>query len=253
MINKKNLNISDKDTLIKISSIIDKINLTKNKDIPFVTCFLTPLELSITLDILNKNFIKYKVFGGYNNATRNKVCFYVFESEYNFNIDIIKITYNKKFSRELSHSDFLGSILGLGISRDLVGDIIINNSTYIFLDNSISDYILANYEYVGKTKVKVEKNNEFQLPIETKEIANFSFSSLRIDTVISSVFNISRNTSKELIEKDRVFRNYMVVNNCNKTIEEGDIISVRSYGKFQFIEETGTTKKGKVRGDIFIY
>lgn len=253
MIDKKNLKIQDKDILIKIAGIVDKINLTILKDIPNITCFLSPLELSIVLELCEKENIKYELFGGYTNATRNKVLFYSHKQDFNPNINILKIDYNKKFSNNLTHSDYLGSILGLGITRDLVGDIIIGKYVYIFVDTNISDYILANYVYVGRIKVKVELTRDIQIIETERKIINLSFSSLRIDTVISSVFNISRSLSKELIEKERVFKNYMVVVDGNRIIKNGDVISVRSYGKFQFVEETGISKKGKIRGDIYLY
>lgn len=253
MIDKKNLNIKDKATEMKIYAIIDKINLTILKNITSITTFLTPLELSIVIDICEKNHVKYKVFGGFENATRNKVVFYSFEETFDFNIEIIRIDYNKKFSKNLSHSDFLGSVLGTGIKRELIGDILINEYVYIFVDTAIADYILVNYENVGRTKIKTQLVESAIAIEEKRDIQNLSFSSLRVDTVISAVFNISRNTSKELIEKERVFKNYAIVNDCTKNIKEGDIISVRSYGKFQFIQETGTSKKGKIRGDVSIY
>ncbi|MFV0503470.1 MAG: RNA-binding protein [Lachnospirales bacterium] len=241
---------------MKISKTMDKVNLTIMKNIKTVTEFLSPMELSDVLKEVLYEKVKYKIYGGYEDSERNKIAFSSeFEEIYNwdFSICILQIKYNKKFYKELKHPDVLGSVLGLGISRDLIGDILIGEDIYIFVDEKISDYILMSLEYVGRTKVWCERIEEISYKKKECEVINFGVNSLRVDVVIAAIFNLSRSVAKELIDKEKVFLNYNVVNSVSKVLNEKDVASVRGYGKFQFLEETGLSKKGKIRIDVKMY
>ena len=104
--------------------------------------------------------LKIKAFGGYDDAERVMFAMfpdYMDEDEIIFPIDAVRISYNSKFSSSLSHRDFLGSILGLGIERIKVGDILVyDGEALCFSDSSISQYIVSNLERVGHTKVTAQ-------------------------------------------------------------------------------------------------
>ena len=155
-----------------------------------------------------------------------------------FPVDAVKITYNSKFSSALSHRDFLGSILGLGIERVKIGDILVyDGEAYCFADSSISSYIAANLEKAGRTKVsaKITDLNLVKLPEKRIDVKNVTVSSLRADTVFGAV-----------IRAERASVNWCTVKSVSDTIKEGDVLSLKGSGRGVLMEIGGTTKKGRI-------
>ena len=123
----------------------------------------------------------------------------------------------QKFADELSHRDFLGALMNLGIKRELLGDIIVkDNCGYILCLEHIAPYICENLERVRHTSVKCEKSN---LPNDLKnepEPTEIFAASKRIDVVIAAVYNLSRNETSKLIKAEKVFVNSrLVTSNSN--------------------------------------
>lgn len=195
--------------------------------------------------------IGVRAFGGYDDAER--VIFalypdYMDGEDIFFPVDAVKITYNPKFSSSLSHRDFLGSILGLGIERAKVGDILVYDSeAYCFADASVSSYITANLERVGHTKVSAETADMslVRLPEKKIEVRNVTVSSLRADTVFGAVFGKSRSETQELIKAERASVNWSTVKSVSDIIKEGDVLSLKGSGRGILMEIGGTTKKGR--------
>ncbi len=154
-----------------------------------------------------------------------------------------------KFSDTLTHRDFLGSLIGLGIKRETLGDIIIkDNVGYLFCLESISKFIIDNLIKVRHTSVSCTlcdnlPDNILPEPKEKMVIV----SSLRLDGIISAVYNISRSKSSALIDSEKVFVNGKLTVSSSKNIEINDIISVRGYGRFRCTEILGDTRKGRTR------
>lgn len=253
MINKYDVlnSIYDKDTKIEISKIFDKVEFTQNTTLSSSTHFLTPNILSKALEIFSKSDLSIDIFGGYENAQRCILCFHEANTAItnaDFNIDVLEITYNKKYSKELTHSDFLGSIMALSIKREFIGDIIVQDDVcYIFVCNTMSEYIINNLNKVGRTNVKIKKtdtNNEFfQKPPEQLKT---SVTSTRIDCIISKIFNVSRSEVKDFINNGKVFVNWTEINDISKIIKNDDIVTLRGYGRIKFLQSVGTSKKGKI-------
>ena len=185
--------------------------------------------------------------GGFEESER-KVLIVGTENEEDFEqfLTIICIESNEK----LEHRQVLGSILGTGVKREVVGDIIIkDNYSNVVVLKEIAKYILQNLEKVGREKVKVKainKDSIIQVEKKFKEIKT-TVASLRLDAVISACYGISRELSSKLVEGEKVSLNYKVVTNTSKQIEEGDLISVRGYGRFEVAEVLGNTRKDRVR------
>ncbi len=196
--------------------------------------------------------LNFSTFGGYSEAERNMIALfpdYFNEEDIFFPIGAVKITHNTKFSSGLSHRDFLGSILGLGIERSRVGDIVVlDDAAYCFAEEEIASYIAANLEKTGRTKVKAEKADisEIKLPEKKMDIKNITVSSLRADTVFGAVFGKSRSEAQEMIRGERASVNWSVVKSVSDVIDEGDILSLKGSGRGKLIEVGGTTKKGRL-------
>ena len=154
---------------------------------------------------------------------------------------------NKKFADELSHRDILGALMNLGIERNCIGEIKLdNNNAYIYVVNRISNYILDNLNKIKHTQIKTSILEE--LPKEIKpnlKEERFTVTSLRLDLIIAKAYNISRSQSLELFRTKKIYVNSRNSENNSLIINDGDIISVRGFGKFIFVKSLGVNKKRK--------
>lgn len=160
-----------------------------------------------------------------------------------------------KFAENLSHRDFLGAIMNLGIERSTVGDIFLQDrEAIVFCQESISSYLTENLIQVKHTHVKcaiAEAAEHLQAPIT--EAISVSVSSARIDAVISKVYNVARSQSLELFRAGRIFVNGRMVENNSYALKTGDAVTVRGFGRFTYIGVQGETRKGKTRIRIEVY
>lgn len=198
----------------------------------------------------------YTLYGGYKNAERCVIGFGDYADDYLFPICCIKIEpAQQKFADKLNHRDFLGSLMNLGIKRNTLGDIIIeNNIGYLFCLNSISEYIIQNVKRIKHTTVKCEildSTPEFvnKLP-DSEEIITSSF---RVDAIISAIFKLSRNQATQLINQEKVFINSKVAYKESLILKENDVVAVRGFGKFIFCKPLRETKKGRNIVEVRIY
>lgn len=223
---------------------------SQNRGIYFYSDFLNMYEQTILLDEIKTGVALY---GGFADAERKIACFgneNEFGYEPNPPIKIICIKpLSKKFSDDLSHRDFLGSLIGLGIKRETLGDIIITeNVGYVFCLDSISQFIIDNLFKVKHTSVSCEicdsiPENAMPKPKEQVTIV----SSMRLDVGISAIYNISRSKSSALVDGEKVFINGRLTTSPSKSIELGDTVSVRGYGRFRYIDILGSTRKDRTR------
>ena len=225
------------------AKILDKIKQYEKTGEIAVTNFLDPREIIEYENLYYK--VPHYLDGGFDNSERKILVIGKEEKseEDNF-IIMLKITSNEK----LSHREVLGSILGTGIKRDVVGDIVIyENIAYVYVANEISKYIIQNLDKVGREKVKISKCNEtIEIVDDSKEI-NTTLSSLRLDSAISACYGLSREVSAELIKNNKVKLNYIETTNVSKSIKEDDLISVRGYGRFTIFKIVGETRKSRIR------
>jgi RNA-binding protein YlmH len=177
--------------------------------------------------------------------------------EKNYPISAFKIEpLQKKFSEDLSHRDYLGAILNLGIERCKMGDILVEKDhAILFIHHSLQTFIQDELTRIRHTSVKtnVISVNELQYRPNTKEILG-TVSSLRLDGLLSLVFGSSRSKLVAFIENGKVFVNGKLITSNGYQIKNNDIISVRGLGRFQFKEILSQTKKGRyyVALDLYI-
>lgn len=150
----------------------------------------------------------------------------------------------------LTHRSVLGSVLGLGIKREMIGDIIVqNNLCDIIVSKNIAEYILNNLKFVGHEKVEVKEISldEVVVPEDFSKEIKTTVSSLRLDNIISAGYGISREKSSSLVKGEMVKLNHVVVKSAVKLIHEGDLISVRGKGRLEIREICGTSKSGRIK------
>ena len=161
----------------------------------------------------------------------------------------IQIEGNFKF-KSISHKDYLGSLLSLGIKREKIGDIVIHeNFCQVIVSFDICDFILMNLEKVSNNNVKLKEISREDIIYSKPKYKDVSFTvtSSRIDCIISGLYNISRQESSKLINNEKVQVNYEKITSCSKEIKAGCLISVRGKGRSQITSIGGLTKKGKIK------
>ncbi len=200
------------------------------------------------------------LFGGMEDCERLMLGFCAPEEELlpeQFPICAIRIRRkNKKFGQSgLSHRDYLGSLLGLGIDRGKLGDILVSEDEAVcFAAAEIVPYICTTLEQVSKTAVVAEEceadGAEFAKKTETKRI---TVASLRLDAVAGEVFHLSRAKVQGLIGAEKAAVNWAAVTNASHLLKAGDTVSLRGFGRFRVGEAGGRTKKDKLVLEIEQY
>ena len=203
--------------------------------------------------------LAFTLFGGAPETERKMIRFgnpEDFGYDEDFPISVIKIEpKSQKFADKLTHRDFLGAILNLGIERKLIGDIaIIDNVGYVFAKSDITDYIVSSLTTVKRTAVNAKIENA--LPdgeLFRTERVKIQVSSERLDSVIAKVYSLSREDAQSLFKKRLVFVSGKLIESVSYTPKSRDVISVRGFGRFIYIGVCGTSKKGKLNVDVDVY
>ena len=221
------------------------------RDVPTNTDFLNLNEQTIFQSISGMlPPVRFVLSGGFESSDRKVVCFLPsYEEELSLPpYDCVKIEpLNRKFAEELSHRDYLGAIMNLGIERSLLGDIVIKDGTaYVFILKKMSRYLTENLTMIRRTSIVaevIEDAGELLKP-EFEEIQG-TVSSIRLDSIVALCGRLSRTKASAYIESEKVFVNGQVITNVSRSLKDGEIISVRGIGKFKFEAAGGQTKKGR--------
>lgn len=205
------------------------------------------------------SYVPYQLWGGYQDAERVMLRFggeELMGYEEEFPISCLKVSpVSAKFADALTHRDYLGALMNLGIERDRLGDILIaGTEAFIFCTSGMADFITENLVKVKHTSVSCSSAGGI-LPdpdCDCEELA-IQVSSGRIDGVVSKVYRLSRGDGAELFRQKKVFVGGKPCENTSRLLKSGDVVSVRGYGKFEFLGETGVSKKGKLNVAVRSY
>lgn len=176
--------------------------------------------------------------------------------EEDFPISCIKIEpVMEKFSEPLSHRDYLGALMNLGIDRATLGDIIIVEKTaFLFCAGKMAPYLLENLSQIKHTHVKCSLTTDFPPSAITRlERSSVLVSSERADGIIAKLYHLSRSQVITLFQSQKVFVNGRVFENNSGALKTGDRVSVRGFGKFIYQGKSYETKKGKLSVDADLY
>ncbi|MBE6005469.1 MAG: RNA-binding protein [Lachnospiraceae bacterium] len=212
------------------------------------------------------NSTRYIIYGGHPDSDRNVICFlpsYMTEDDFlnsePVTGDIIKclhiVPLNHKFADILSHRDFLGSLMNMGIERDQIGDILVEESeAFVFVLSEISEVIAKELTRVKHTSVKCNIVSPSECSVEPRftEISG-SVASERLDAVVAMVFHISRGKTQDIIRAENVLVDGRTVTDPGYDLKPGEKVSVRGYGKFIFEEMGNVTKKGRFYAHVKLY
>ena len=233
--------------------------ISYQREIVTYSDFLNLNELNILHTTPKQEFYScYETFGGYEHSERQMVAFLpdalCFDKDYP--ISILKIEpIQKKFAEELTHRDYLGAILNLGIERCKLGDILVQeDGAILFTHRSLENFITEELCRVRHTQVRVStiQEKDFEYKPNLKEIKG-TVPSLRLDSLLSLAFSSSRSKLVAYIENGKVFVNGKLVTSNGYQVKENDIISVRGLGRFQYKELISKTKKDRLYVTIYLY
>ncbi|MDE7341834.1 MAG: hypothetical protein K2N80_14985 [Lachnospiraceae bacterium] len=176
-----------------------------------------------------------------------------------------------KFADKLTHRDFLGAIMNLGIERSTIGDIFVQGQEdgqgqsglqrmnsgqcgILFCQQSIVPYLLENLHQIKHTNIKCQVvSGEIILQSTEPEKITIVVSSARIDSIIAKLYHISRSQSLALFGAGRIFVNGIAMENNSYQLKKDDAVTVRGYGKFLYYGQAGETKKGKEKISVGVF
>ena len=218
-----------------------------------LTDFLDPREQEIVSSIIGQNGeVQFSLNGGHPNAERKRAFIfpdYMTPSEGDFQLTAFEIQYAQKFL-SIEHRHVLGALMNIGLKRSKYGDIsIVGKDVFIVISKEIADFVKMELKDIGKASISLKDIPIQQVKLETEkwEEASTTASSLRIDTIISSVYNFSRQKAQMLIQGQKVKVNWKLIDQTSFECEQGDVISVRGFGRSKLVSIDGKTKKEKYR------
>ncbi len=251
---------TEKEKEFFIKRIYDLADISLARQAYTYTNFLSPLEQDYFLSCCNDfSSIGYQLWGGCRSCLRKLV---IFGSESNIGYPLsspIRILHiapkAPKFAEELSHRDFLGSLMALGIDRGLTGDIIIRGQeAWVYVLDNAADFIVENLSLVRHTTV-VCNEVEGEIPeLEIKyQTLSANLASERLDLIISAITGEKREDAKRLLADQKVFVNGRLAENSGKSLKAGDEITIRGFGKFIYDGIHSESRKGRLNIKIRKY
>lgn len=225
------------------------------------TDFLSPEEQSVLRQarLLPPPGVRMVFCGGFDGAEREIAVFlpdYAEEDDEEVRglLSVIRADCSEKAhasssGRAPGHGDYLGSLLGLGISRGVVGDILVReDGADILVLADIADYIVQNYRSAGRAALSVSRHDVADLivPAGGKQEQSCSVASLRLDSVVSAAFGVPRARAQEAIRSGLVFVDHILAEKPDIRLEDGSLIAVRHRGRVRITEIGGTSRKGRI-------
>lgn len=249
-----------------LSQIKDKIAECEKNSMITSTDFLDLRKQGIAVAYLKKQKgIKWQLYGGYEDAERKVVVFlpfyvddlFSFIEENPENEPFVTFRANKDNFSTLSHRDYLGALTGLGIKREKLGDIIVDDKgCFFFAKDSVASFINQNFSSAGRGTItisKVDVKPDFSKNISVREICCF-VATPRLDAVVSGVYSLSRSKAAEFVERGVVFVNDEQILKPDFRIKIGDKLVLKGKGRALVKDDSSKSKKGRIAlvVDLFI-
>jgi RNA-binding protein YlmH len=234
-----------------LARVLDKFEQMDRRSVPTSTGFLSPREQQLSRDLLRAAGAgdRFRFDGGYEEAER-KIALFLPEwmEEPEESLAFLRATCHGADSA-LTHRDMLGSLMGLGVTRERVGDILVGeDSVDVVVSPTLSDFLLGEWQSAGRVKLTVQQIDRAELSVpqaKTKQIRD-TVSSLRLDAVVSTAFSLSRGRAGELIGAGKVNLDHVPCLKPDKLLTEGAVLTARGLGKAKLVQVGGLSKKGRI-------
>lgn len=220
-----------------------------------LTPFLNPRERHIVSLLMgDRTDIKVAAEGTFDRAEKKRLVIapsFMEIGEDDFEIALLQVTFAKKFVT-LRHKDLLGALLSAGLERSVFGDIVTDENkglAQVAIDKRQVPYVLSQIDSIGKVTAdwtEVSFSDALIKEVEGKE-EFLLLSSLRLDTVVATAFNLSRQEAKDLVLSGFVAVNWATSNQLDRIIRSKDVISVRKKGRISLQSLAGHSKRDKIK------
>ncbi|WP_186566749.1 RNA-binding protein [Lawsonibacter celer] len=240
---------------VLLSRVLDKLELTRQRNIPSHTCFLSPTQRVSAESLLNAcGHPKHLFFGGYEGAERT-ICVFLpdWQEPEDWLADpdgpVRALRASFPAGSGLTHRDFLGAVLGLGLDREKTGDLLVGESGCdLLVLEDVAEFLLLHLDQAGRVRLKLAPLPLDQVeppPVQVRQIRD-TVATLRLDAVAASGFSLARGKAADLICAGRVQLNHRECVKPDRAVGQGDVISCRGLGKCVVKEVGGPSKKGRI-------
>jgi len=247
---------------LTLARLLDQSSVAEGRGIPTHSAFLTPEERAEAERLLARLSPQKHLFSGGFSAAERQLCAFLpdWMDEEDWICDedcpVCALSITVPPMAELSHRDYLGSLMALGISREKFGDILqTDDGAQLILLRELLPMVESQWEKVGRYPLTLCRLSLDEIsPKEAmRKAVRDTVSSLRLDSVVASGFSLSRARAAELIEQGRVLRNHYPCEKPDQAVLEGDVFSCRGMGKFVLQRAEGKSKKGRILLEIERY
>lgn len=245
-----------------LARVLDRMERAENRSVPCATQFLTPAQQAAAGPLLAAcGHPKHLFFGGYPGAER-AVCAFLPDwlepedwcADEENPVGAVECLFPP--NAELSHRDLLGGLMGIGLTREKAGDILVleDRAQIVALKEAVP-IILSQFEQAGRYRLKLREiplSGLTPAPVEVKLVKD-TVATLRLDAVLSSGFSISRGKAADLISGGRVSVNHRECTKSDRAVAQGDVLTCRGLGKCVLKTVGGQSKKGRIIIEIERY
>ncbi|MHB8918997.1 MAG: YlmH family RNA-binding protein [Desulfocucumaceae bacterium] len=238
----------DKTLLARVADMAEAVLHTRQPD---VTHFYDPYHTGLIVSALKPVAgLACRSDGGYLGSERQRVVIcpdYMDPADADSRLGFLSISGSFHGSRP-GHRDYLGSLLGLGLKREKMGDILVNEGgAHAVVAAEVVQYIRGSLSGVGRWEVSVQEIEAGDLKLQEEKVREISatVSSMRLDSLAAAGFGVSRTKMAEFISAGRVNLNWQVKASPSQQVRVGDIISIRGRGRVEVAEVRGTSRSGR--------
>lgn len=222
----------------------------RSRNVPEVSGFLSPHEQALAQHLMQALGAQEELilWGGYEGAQRRQAHF-IPDWMDGADASAVRCLRCRFYETEHpTHRDFLGSLMGLGLTREKVGDILVSQRwADVLVGSSVAEHLLREWRQAGRVPLQVEeiRPEDIEIPDQQVKLLRDTVASLRLDSVVSAGFAISRGAAAELIRSGKVEVNWMACDKPDAAVGQGDVLTVRGLGKCCLEEVGGQSRKGR--------
>lgn len=247
-------NVFTPEERLLLSKARDRLFLCQKTSEPAFTDFLDPVKTERFVRLLSKESgLCIAAFGGEAQSERKLVGFSEEPLSWeDYPIDAVLVEFDKR--HEVAHRDILGALVGLGLDRGKIGDIVLaEGRAKAYVCRGVSEFIRMNLTKAGRVAVGVsvapveDPSRESEFFAKREEEMLLTVASMRLDCVLSAAYRFSRGKVSELIKGGKVFVNWGEVSDGSKNVGENDVITVRGEGRVRIAEVNGESRSGRIR------
>lgn len=245
---------NEEDRLV-LARALDKLETCRERAYLTHTRFLDLRQRTLLTRLIERTGARAEavLWGGYPDAERVCALFYpdymtAEDACSPDNAPFALLRARKSPADSLSHRDYLGALMGLGLERAVVGDILVHEGgAEILVMADMAEYILANFMKAGRKHISLEAAPLAALvvPPARETVREGSVASLRLDSVTALIFGLSRAQAQEAIERGLVFVNQLQVLKNEHPLAPGDRITLRGQGRARIEALGGVSRKGR--------